>query len=348
MRRAIWDLIPRLPVPPRRRSIRPRPRPRRGWGHRLRQQPNHAELDRRHRQRRGDGLWARTVSGGDLHHLCADRDPERTTYNDTGLLPSTTYQYQVRATDAAGNFSGYSNIASATAAAATGLVDAYAFTEGTSITTADLSGNGHAGTLINGPAWVAGQASHGTALSFDGVDDELAVTNPSTFNFGTQDFTLDSGRNATSWTGISSTSSASSTMPPQRRATKSSTSRPTTCWPSARQHRRPVEHDHGSQLASLHGHAQRHDERAQDLHRRRADDDGDIQSHSRRRRSSRQFGTLKSGAQNNTFSGTLDDVRIYRRVLSAAEVVTDMNTPVSPPGPDTTPPTARERRPRRR
>ena len=53
-----------------------------------------------------------------------------------------------------------------------------------------------------------------------------------------------------------------------------------------------------------------------------------------------KFGTLKSGAQNNTFSGTLDDVRIYTRVLSAAEVVTDMNTPVSPPGPDTTPPTA--------
>ena len=36
--------------------------------------------------------------------------PSGTTYNDTGLLPSTTYQYQVRATDAAGNFSGYSNM----------------------------------------------------------------------------------------------------------------------------------------------------------------------------------------------------------------------------------------------
>jgi hypothetical protein len=37
-----------------------------------------------------------------------------TTFNDMGLSASTTYRYQVRATDAAGNLSGYSNIASAT------------------------------------------------------------------------------------------------------------------------------------------------------------------------------------------------------------------------------------------
>jgi fibronectin type 3 domain-containing protein len=35
-------------------------------------------------------------------------------YSDTGLTPSTSYTYRVRATDAAGNLSGYSNTASAT------------------------------------------------------------------------------------------------------------------------------------------------------------------------------------------------------------------------------------------
>ena len=37
-----------------------------------------------------------------------------TTYNNTGLLQATSYSYRVRATDAAGNLSAYSNIASAT------------------------------------------------------------------------------------------------------------------------------------------------------------------------------------------------------------------------------------------
>ena len=36
-----------------------------------------------------------------------------TTYNDTGLTANTSYSYRVRATDAAGNLSGYSNTASA-------------------------------------------------------------------------------------------------------------------------------------------------------------------------------------------------------------------------------------------
>ncbi len=37
-----------------------------------------------------------------------------TTYSDTGLIPNTSYSYHVKATDAAGNFSPYSNVATAT------------------------------------------------------------------------------------------------------------------------------------------------------------------------------------------------------------------------------------------
>ena len=44
--------------------------------------------------------------------------PTGTTYSDTGLAPSTTYRYQVRAVDAAGNLSPYSVIATATTPAA--------------------------------------------------------------------------------------------------------------------------------------------------------------------------------------------------------------------------------------
>jgi len=48
-----------------------------------------------------------------------------------------------------------------------GLVAAYAFDEGAGASSADLSGGGHAATLIGGPAWVAG--AFGTALSFNGT-----------------------------------------------------------------------------------------------------------------------------------------------------------------------------------
>jgi hypothetical protein len=40
--------------------------------------------------------------------------PTGTSYNDTGRTANTTYRYRVRATDAAGNPSNYSSIASAT------------------------------------------------------------------------------------------------------------------------------------------------------------------------------------------------------------------------------------------
>ena len=39
--------------------------------------------------------------------------PGGTSYSDTGLVANTTYRYRVRATDAAGNLSSYSSIASA-------------------------------------------------------------------------------------------------------------------------------------------------------------------------------------------------------------------------------------------
>jgi chitodextrinase len=50
--------------------------------------------------------------------------------------------------------------------------------------------------------------------------------------------------------------------------------------------------------------------------------------------------TLGNLTNSNPHSGLIDEVRIYSRALTAAQVTTDMATPVNPPGPDTTPPTA--------
>ena len=46
--------------------------------------------------------------------------PTATSFTDTGLAPSTTYRYRVRAVDASGNFSGYSTVAEATTGAGSG------------------------------------------------------------------------------------------------------------------------------------------------------------------------------------------------------------------------------------
>ncbi|MEK7201753.1 MAG: Ig-like domain-containing protein, partial [Patescibacteria group bacterium] len=53
--------------------------------------------------------------------------PSTTSYNDTGLTANTTYRYQVRAQDAAGNLSGYSSVVSATTQPSSGSTALQAF-----------------------------------------------------------------------------------------------------------------------------------------------------------------------------------------------------------------------------
>jgi hypothetical protein len=57
---------------------------------------------------------------------------------------------------------------------ALGPVAAWGFNDGGGGTAADASGNGNAGTLVNGPTWTAGR--NGGALLFDGVDDRVRVS----------------------------------------------------------------------------------------------------------------------------------------------------------------------------
>jgi chitodextrinase len=79
--------------------------------------------------------------------------PATTTFNDTGLLGSTTYSYRVRATDASNNFSAYSNTALATTAPPT-------FTAPTNLT-ATPAGS----TQIN-LSWTAAAETGGTIANY--------------------------------------------------------------------------------------------------------------------------------------------------------------------------------------
>ena len=61
-----------------------------------------------------NGYRIERCTGGGCANFVEVASATGTTFNDTGLSPQTTYRYRVRATDAAGNLSGYSNVASAT------------------------------------------------------------------------------------------------------------------------------------------------------------------------------------------------------------------------------------------
>ena len=65
-----------------------------------------------------------------------------------------------------------------------GLIAAYTFAEGAGTTTADVSGNGNAGTLAGGTAWTTG-GRFGKALSFDGVNDLVSVADAATLDLTT-------------------------------------------------------------------------------------------------------------------------------------------------------------------
>ena len=109
-----------------------------------------------------------------------------TTISDTGLAASTTYSYRVRATDAAGNLSSYSNIASATTSSVSGtpnLVAAYSFNEGSGTTVNDSTGNGNTGTLVNATWSTAGK--YGNALSFNGSNARVTINDSTSLHLTT-------------------------------------------------------------------------------------------------------------------------------------------------------------------
>jgi concanavalin A-like lectin/glucanase superfamily protein/Big-like domain-containing protein len=92
----------------------------------------------------------------------------------SGLSASTVYHYRVKSRAAGSNLatSGDSTFTTTTASSSTPIAY-WPFDEGTGTIANDASGNGHVGTLVNGPAWTAGRIN--LALSFDGVSNYVSV-----------------------------------------------------------------------------------------------------------------------------------------------------------------------------
>jgi len=107
-----------------------------------------------------------------------------TSFGDAGLTGGMSYSYRIRATDAAGNLSAYSGVASATTSSvAAGLVASYSFDEGSGTTLADSSGNGNNGT-VSGATWTtAGRFRN--ALVFNGTSSRVTIPNSTSLQLTT-------------------------------------------------------------------------------------------------------------------------------------------------------------------
>jgi hypothetical protein len=135
------------------------------------------------------GRTSRSVSG--TYEFSLDVG-NQTTFTLPGLQDGQLYYFSVTAYDTSANESAFSNEVSAVPTSnpppPAGLVAAYSFDEGKGTTVADASGNGNTGTLKNGPTWTAGK--YGSALSFDGVNDYVVVPNSTSLNISGKQITI--------------------------------------------------------------------------------------------------------------------------------------------------------------
>jgi hypothetical protein len=255
--------------------------------------------------------------------------PSATSFSNAGLNANTIYTYRVRATDAAGNLSGYSNVAAVTTPAApvSGLVAAYAFNEGAGTTVSDASGNGNNGT-INGATWTT-EGRLGGALSFDGVSSVVQVPSSASLNVSSA-MTLEAWifptASQSGWRTImqrevdayflNASNDDSGPLRPAGGGTfdgtvafvAGATANPVNAWTHV-----ALSHDgttlrlymNGVQTASQTG-------------------VGGIQTNDN---------PLRIGGNSpygEFFQGLIDEVRVYNRALSQSEIQIDMDTPVAP------------------
>ncbi len=220
----------------------------------------------------------------------------------------------------------------------TGLVAALGINEVSGTSTADASGNGHTGTLVNGPTWGVGQ--YGSGIVFDGTNDSVSVASPGTINLGA-DFTamtwlkrnaLGGGQrhilakcSSSAWANgckeLYFNSSNQLSFGSFATGDVLSVTLSDTAW-----HHLAVIFTRSTNTLRIYVDGTLRTTAISNLE---ADGAGHVVT----------IGNMRG---TNPFSGTIDEVRIYNRTSSAGEVLTAMNTPIAPVA-DTTPPVLSER-----
>ena len=266
-----------------------------------------------------------------------------TAFTFAALDCATSYELEVEALDGDGNVSGRAVETASTSLCddPAGLIAAYSFDEGSGGVVNDASGNGWNGTIV-GAAWAAGR--YGTALDFDGANAHVALGSLGAFYNG--GFTLQawvkkhtSKKDVAvvgSWTG----GPGGPMLWVDHVAGRYHLTLGSTMSGFLDSGRTPREALWQHVAATFDGSTARFYIDGSEVASRSLS--GSVGSSSTWRIGA--FGAAAGGF----FDGLIDDVRIYDRALSAAELRVDMTQPVTtvgappqwPPGtpPDTTPP----------
>ena len=270
-----------------------------------------------------------------------------TQFNNTGLSAGSSDSYRVRATDASGNLGPYSNTATTTTPAIpAGLVAAYSFNEGSGTTVTDLSGNNLTGTIV-GATWTTG-GKYGNGLSFDGAGSYVDLGNPSALQL-TGSMTIEAWINAAANPADDGQIVAKSDSAGGWQFKTSPDTGP---------------HTFGVAVSGSTGaHTQRYSTTVRALNTwyhvagvydaaagtlstyvNGVLDNGTLRGSVPASQLNQNVNVnigRRTGGSGYYFNGLIDEVRIYNRALSQAEIQSDMSTPLgAAPPPDTVPPTA--------
>lgn len=219
--------------------------------------------------------------------------------------------------------------------AASSLAAAYGFGEGTGTAANDSSGNGNAGVLVGGATWtVAGK--YGSGISLDGSTGYISVNNSASLSFASG--TLEAWLNLAAvnrWHGIFAKGSVNDDGHSYNYGIEITDANRISCFIG-----------NGTSVNTLNSAATV--VAGQFFHLACTWDGANISMYVNGLLDSTKAQTIvprsntaplllgKYGGNVDHMSGTLDEVRLYSRALSATEIQTDMNTPVVQ---DTQPPT---------
>jgi hypothetical protein len=248
---------------------------------------------------------------------------------------TSTMTLRSRGIDDSGNVEspGASRTINVSGGGTSGLVAAYAFDEGAGTTVTDASGRGNNGT-ISGATWTTGRS--GNALSFNGTNAMVTIPDSSSLR-------LTSAMTIAAWVRPTTVSGWRTVLMKERPGSLAytlyshDTTRPA-AWISVGG--ADLDAAGGSALAA---NVWAHMAATFDGVTLRLYINGS-QVATRALNGAMPSSTNPLRIGGNTiwgeyFAGLIDDVRVYASVLSASQIVSDMNTPVGTPPADTLPPT---------